>query len=118
MTTEPTEVVFVALPITMTVACSVPVLPGTPDTEAPLHKRTELCASDASWLIGLCPACDRHAQEFCEAAGISWDGLVAEAWHPARRPREWGEPKRWTQAEARRHRQIFVPPEPERNCDD
>jgi hypothetical protein len=59
---EGTEIQFTPLPITGTIGCGIPVLPGTSEVDAPLEDRTELCAVDANWLIGAVPTCDHHAR--------------------------------------------------------
>lgn len=109
MTDEHIEIQFTPVPMTGVLGCGVPVLPGTAEIDAPLEDRTELCAVDAHWLIGLVPTCDHHARAVCEIAEIDWKGVVAEAGREmssAERP--WGERKRHSQAEARRHLADFT----------
>ena len=40
--------------------CEVPVLPGSPDTDAPGNQRTETCSTDAWWMVGKAPICHQH----------------------------------------------------------
>lgn len=104
-----TEISFMRVPITGTIGCGIPVLPGTPDTDAPLEQRTELCAVDANWLIGLMPTCDHHAKAVCVVVEIDWPGVVAEAERDldhANRP--WAERERHSQEDARKHREHFT----------
>lgn len=104
-----TGITFTPLPITGMIGCGVPVLPGTPDVDAPLEERTELCAVDANWLIGAVPTCDSHARVVCELTEIDWSGVVAEAgreMESAERP--WADRERHSQAEARDHLAHFT----------
>jgi hypothetical protein len=98
------EVQITPIPITGTIGCCVPVVPGTPETEAPMERRTERCAVDAHWLIGACPTCDIHAQVMCEIAGWDW----RELWQEAGRQQEsvarsWDQRQRHSQEDAERH---------------
>jgi len=103
---EVTEIQFTPLPITGTIGCGVPVLPGTPEADAPLEDRTELCAMDANWLIGAVPTCDYHAHLVCETVEIDWPGVLAEAGREHRRP--WHHAERHSQEDARRHLEHFT----------
>lgn len=101
------------IPLVGLIVCDVPVLPGTPtamvDGEPlPLEERTELCAQDAHWMIGMQPVCDHHLREslaLLEDDGQrAWDEIVSEC--------RWGDPdvtpwdvaRRHSQEEARRMR--------------
>lgn len=101
-----TPISFMPIPITGTIGCGVPVLPGTPDVEAPLDERTELCAMDANWLVGAVPTCDHHVRTVCEAVDIDWPGVLAEAGRDSARP--WSEDDRHSQGNARSHLAHFV----------
>lgn len=104
-----TEIHFMRVPITGTMGCVVPVLPGTQDTDAPLEERTELCAIDADWLVGACPTCDLHAKLVCEAVDIDWSGVVAEAERdPQRANRPAEDRERHSQEDARAHKAHFA----------
>lgn len=46
--------------VNLSLPCTVPVLPGTPITEAAISKRTETCSIDAFWVVGIAPICDLH----------------------------------------------------------
>ncbi len=63
----------------LSLPCHVPVLPGTPDVDAPLEERTEKCHIDAWWFVGAVPTCDIHLRVVCEVAGVDFLDLVAEA---------------------------------------
>jgi len=63
----------------LSLPCEVPVLPGTPDVDAPLEKRTEKCHVDAWWIVGLVPTCDVHLRVVAEVAEFDFDELVEEA---------------------------------------
>lgn len=96
------QISFMRVPITGTIGCAVPVLPGTPEAEAPLEFRTEMCAADADWIIGLVPTCDYHARLVCVRAEIDWPGVVAEAerdLESAERP--WSARQKHSQEDAR-----------------
>jgi hypothetical protein len=104
-----TEIVFTPIPITGTIGCGVPVLPGTPEWDAPLEERTELCAVDANWLVGMVPTCDHHVRGICEMVDVDWPGVVAEARRDlpsAERP--WAARTRHPQADARDHLAHFT----------
>lgn len=103
------KVEFTPVPITGMIGCCVPVLPGTPDAEAPLEDRTELCAVDVNWIVGMVPICDHHVQMICEMTEIDWPDLVAEAGRDldhANRP--WGDRQRHSQEDAREHLAHFT----------
>lgn len=52
---------YTVLRLGVSLPCHVPVLPGTPDTDAPDEAKTEACAVDAWWNIGgAYPICDLH----------------------------------------------------------
>ena|ERR1700733_5242144 len=104
-----TEIVFTPVPITGLIACGVPVIPGTHDVDAALEERTELCAVDANWIVGMVPTCDVHVRLICEMTDIDWPGLIAEAGRDldhANRPVETRQ--RHSQAEAREHLAHFT----------
>jgi hypothetical protein len=101
-----TEISFMPIPITGTIGCAVPVLPGSADVDAPLEDRTELCAMDANWLVGAVPTCDHHARVVCETVDIDWPGVLAEAGRETARP--WRAGERHPQDAARRHLAHFT----------
>jgi hypothetical protein len=63
----------------LSLPCEVPVLPGSPDVDAPPDQRTEKCHVDAWWITGLVPTCDVHLRVVCKVAEIDFDDLVKEA---------------------------------------
>lgn len=91
----------------MSLPCPVPVLPGTPQTQRdgepiPIEERTEACAVDAYWFIGLQLTCDVHCREACELLGIDYEDLVAEAGGPMRSEETpWNERHRYDQESAK-----------------
>lgn len=103
------SVIFTPIYLTGTIGCGIPVLPGTPDADAPLEQRTELCAVDANWLVGMVPTCDTHVREVCGLAEIDWPGLVAEAGRElAHADRPWADRQRHSQEDARKHLAHFT----------
>jgi hypothetical protein len=46
--------------IPISLPCQVPVVPGTPDIDAPIEDRTERCAVDAWWMVGKATICTHH----------------------------------------------------------
>lgn len=52
------DIPIMRVPISL--PCMVPVVPGTPDSTAPIEQRTERCAVDAWWMIGRAMICDLH----------------------------------------------------------
>jgi hypothetical protein len=75
----PIEVVITRLPLIGITGCVVPVIPGTTDCDGPMSDRTELCAIDANWLVGLLPTCDHHAKHIADLMEWGWESIVAEA---------------------------------------
>jgi len=104
-----TEIRFTRVPITGTIGCGVPVLPGTPDADAPLEDRTELCAVDAHWIIGMVPTCDHHARLVCSMTDIDWPGVLAEVERdPGSAEQPWADRMRHPQVDARKHLAHFT----------
>lgn len=62
--------------VNLSLPCSVPVVPDTPRTDAPMEQRTEKCHVDAWWFVGPLPICDLHFREFCEMTGDSYSDVV------------------------------------------
>lgn len=58
MGVERDGIFFMRAPISL--PCSVPVVPGTSDTDAPIEERTEVCAVDAFYMMELAMICDHH----------------------------------------------------------
>lgn len=96
------ELTFARLPVSL--PCPVPVLPGTPVTmrdgePVPIGERTECCAVDAWWMIGLQVACDVHLREACEMLDVDFEGLVEEAGGLNETEQQpWGDRYRYPQA--------------------
>lgn len=61
--------------VPISLPCTVPVVPGTPDAGAPIGERTETCNVNAWWVIGRAPICHRHLNEGADGAA---DELAAE----------------------------------------
>lgn len=59
------DIPIMRVPISL--PCTVPVLAGTPDTDAPIEQRTERCAVDGFWIIGRAPICDLHLRSVMDA---------------------------------------------------
>ena len=81
---EQREVTITPVHIIGITYCTVPVVPGTPETmrdgePIPLDDRPEMCATNARWVIGMQPLCDHHLRNFCEVAGIDFADLLDEA---------------------------------------
>lgn len=107
--TNSIPVVITPVPITGTIGCCVPVVPGTPDIDAPMERRTEMCAVDANWIVGACPTCDIHAKVMCEAAGWDWPELWQEAGRtPESVVAPWATRQRHSQEAAREHFEYFT----------
>lgn len=99
-----TAIQFTPVPILGCIGCGVPVLPGTPNADADLSERTELCAVDAHWIIGMVPTCDTHVKHVCGLLEIDWPGVVAEAGRDlADAERPWADRLRHSQEDAREH---------------
>jgi hypothetical protein len=88
----------------LSLPCAVPVIPGTPDTDAPLTERTEKCHVDAWWFVGAVPCCDIHFRAFCEMAGDDYEAVCAEfranGWPNTpneKETRPWAEQHRYAQ---------------------
>ena len=105
-----TPVSIMPVPITGLIGCCVPILPGTEgEWDHPLEQRTELCAVDANWIVGMVPTCDVHLKTFCEEGGIDWPGVVAETQRKIEDcERPWTERKRHSQAVARDNHAHFI----------
>jgi hypothetical protein len=56
------EIPIMRVPVSL--PCQVKVVPGTPVADAPLELRTEFCAVDAWWMVGLGMMCDLHLRGF------------------------------------------------------
>jgi hypothetical protein len=96
--TAGTDVPVMRVPISL--PCQVPVLPGTPDTTAPIEQRTERCAVDAFWIIGRAMICDLHLRvvlgDDYAPTVAQWPDLVLSA----RETVPWVEMHRYDQASA------------------
>lgn len=85
----------------LSLPCCVPVLPGTPDVDAPLEQRTEKCHVDAWWIIGAAPTCDVHLREVAKVADFDFEELVEEAGGlNETEEKPWSERHRYPQSEA------------------
>lgn len=62
----------------LSLPCMVPVVPGTPRTDAPSEERTETCNVDAWWFVGAAAVCDLHFRELCGIAKIDYESVVAD----------------------------------------
>lgn len=103
------EVQITPIPIQGLIGCCVPVLPGTPDVDAPLEDRTERCAVDAHWVFGAIPTCDIHAKVVCESVEWDWDGVWQEAGRdPASVAVPWEARQRHSQEDTEKTREHFV----------
>jgi len=85
--------------VSLSLPCKIPVLPGTPDTDAPLDVRTERCAVDAFWFVGSVPTCDVHLKVMLKIMGDDFETFVEDFLkeHPQYRghiPNAW-EKKPW-----------------------
>lgn len=99
-----TEVRITPLPMTGLIGCVIPVVPGTPNTDAPLDERSELCAVDANWIVGSAPTCDVHMKVVCETAGWDWLELLEEAGRDATNAdRPWADRQRHSQDATQQH---------------
>lgn len=63
-------------------ACVMPVRPGTegdcrPSRIGDPDDRSELCATDAWWLLGDLAVCDQHLRVALEAAGDNYEAMLA-----------------------------------------
>lgn len=108
---EQIEVTITPVPITGLIGCCIPVVPGTPDIDAPMEQRSELCAVDAHWIVGAAPCCDIHAQVVCAVSGWDWP----ELWQEAGRSAEsvavpWVERQRHSQEDAQASFDHFTNP--------
>lgn len=105
-----TQVTITPVPIIGTIGCCVPVVPGTPDVEAPREERTEFCAVDANWIVGAVPTCDTHLKFLCGEVEWDWPGVVAESGRSqdsADRP--WADRQRHSQEDTQKHYDHFMP---------
>lgn len=62
----------------LSVPCEVPVVPGTPEVDAPLELRTETCSVNAWWWVGAIPTCDYHLRIALELMGDDYDEVVKD----------------------------------------
>lgn len=85
--------------VPISVPCQVPVVPGTPDSGAPIEQRTERCAIDAYWMLGRAFVCDHHLQA-CVEDDVMAEVLTAYPWVEWER-RPWDEMHRYPQEQAR-----------------
>lgn len=60
-------------------ACAMPVRPGTEGDCRPCEPddRTELCATEAWWLLGDLALCDQHLRYALAAAGDDYEAMLA-----------------------------------------
>ncbi len=74
--------------VSLSLPCKIPVLPGTPEADAPLEDRIEYCATDAWWFVGQIPTCDLHLRGVLKLMDDDYDAFMADflATHP-----EWDE---------------------------
>jgi hypothetical protein len=96
------------LRVGLSLPCPIPVLPGTPDTmrdgePIPIEERTEACAVDAWWFLGLQLLCDVHLREACELLGMDFAGVVEQAGglHETEK-KPWAERRRYEQELAKK----------------
>lgn len=61
----------------LSLPCMLPVVPGTPRTDAPIEERTETCNVDAWWTLGAAFVCDLHFREALAILEEDYDALVA-----------------------------------------
>lgn len=64
--------------VSLSMPCSVPVLPGTKDANAPIEQRTDKCATEGWWWVGERPICDPHFREFVGMVGDNYAEIVSE----------------------------------------
>lgn len=64
--------------VNISLPCKVPVLPGTPITDAPLDLRTEYCAVNAWWFVGSIPTCHIHLEKVLEITGDSMLSVIED----------------------------------------
>lgn len=89
--------------VSLSLPCMVPVLPGTPKTDAPIEQRTETCNLDAWWVMGIAFICDVHLREFLGEEDFDRirDGCEGDGWDMARsRERDaipWADQHRYEQ---------------------
>lgn len=89
---------FDIIRVNISLPCTIPVLPGTPDTDAPIEQRTEVCAVDAFWVVGLAHICDHHL-----AQALGEDFAEVTAGHEATyHGMPWAERHRYDQESTRR----------------
>jgi hypothetical protein len=96
---EATGVSIMRVPISL--PCQARVVPGTPNTDAPIEERTEFCAVDAWWMIGKAFLCTHHFRE-------AWPEMLAEfvddpEFHGLNETeqRPWAEMNRYSQQDAK-----------------
>jgi hypothetical protein len=89
--------------VSLSLPCTVPVVPGTPDADAPIEERTETCNVDAWWIIGIAHICHRHLREVVgiESMGELIAQLITDDWLatvPSEQERlPWSEQHRYEQ---------------------
>lgn len=95
--------------VNVSLPCMVPVVPGTPTTDAPIEERTETCNLNAWWTMGSAFICDYHLRELLDSldgALGTYDEIVndltVQGWPGPTPPnamerRPWGEQFRYDQ---------------------
>ena len=89
----------------LSLPCTVPVVPGTDNAEAPLEERTECCSVDAWWVVGIAFVCHHHLLQLFGQEAV--DDFIAELkerspWNEAEIPnaretKPWAEMHRYEQ---------------------
>jgi len=64
--------------VSLSIPCRIPVLPGTFETDAPLETRTEFCAVDAFWFVGLASTCDVHLRIVMKLMGDDFEVFLED----------------------------------------
>jgi hypothetical protein len=83
--------------IPISLPCQVPVLPGTPDTTADITNRTERCAVDGFWMVGVAIICDLHLRDLL---GDSYETTCGDVALSPRETLPWAEMHRYDQTSA------------------
>jgi hypothetical protein len=71
---------YVVTRVPISLPCVMPVRPGT-EGECDLREpddRTELCATDAWWMIGAMPICDQHLRVGLREMGDDYEDMLRE----------------------------------------
>lgn len=84
--------------VPISLPCNVPVVPGTPDTSAPIEQRTERCAVDGWWNVGRAFVCDHHLAEMFIGTEILEE--VRAAYPGLPEPLPWETMHRYSQDQA------------------